>query len=102
MTVFTSTFRADDKGPVCRNARQLSRLSEGDYSHVELPYADIDKIPNWARNSVAAMYVHKVFLGKSVSGNLIFDPDADHTSAGHDGDRKDFAEGDGHCGYRLF
>ena len=56
-------------------------LSEGDYSHVELPYADIDKIPNWARNSVAAMYVHKVFLGKSVSGNLIFDPDAPITRA---------------------
>ncbi len=56
-------------------------LSTVDFSHIELPYADIEKIPNWAMNSVAAMYVHKVFLGKSVSDSLIFDPDAPITRA---------------------
>jgi len=56
-------------------------LDKIDYSHVKLPYADLDKIPNWARNAVAAMYENRVFLGKNVGGSLIFDPDAPITRA---------------------
>ncbi|MGI6040048.1 MAG: hypothetical protein GX257_02070 [Clostridiales bacterium] len=56
-------------------------LNTADYSHTELPYADIDEIPAWALDSVAAMYVNNVFLGKNNNGTLVFDPYAPITRA---------------------
>lgn len=56
-------------------------LDATDYTEVELPYVDIDTIPAWAMNSVAAMYVNNVFQGKSINGTLVFDPNSSITRA---------------------
>ncbi|MDR1117523.1 MAG: phosphodiester glycosidase family protein, partial [Oscillospiraceae bacterium] len=51
------------------------------YSQAAMPFADLDKIPEWARVYAAAMYSEGVITGKASNGALYFDPDATITRA---------------------
>lgn len=56
-------------------------LSTTDFSEVQLPYADLDSIPNWSLNAVAAMYSKGIIKGKATAGALVYDPNANITRA---------------------
>lgn len=56
-------------------------LNASDYTGLVLPYADIDQIPSWAMEYVAAMYANGVITGKANGGSIIYDPDAPITRA---------------------
>jgi len=42
----------------------------GDYSHVQLPYADADKIGGWALPAVRAMYELGIMRGEEIDGKI--------------------------------
>lgn len=46
-----------------------------EFAGVTLPFADADKIPKWAINSVKAMYSKGIIQGSKTKGKLYFHPD---------------------------
>jgi len=56
-------------------------LNASEYAGTELPYADVEKIPSWAMESVSAMFAKGIIKGKSSGGAIIFDPIAPITRA---------------------
>lgn len=58
------------------------RLNAEDYAAVSVPFADMEKIPQWAVNYVKAMYAHGIILGRAAAENtVVFDPSAPVTRA---------------------
>ncbi|MGI6751237.1 MAG: S-layer homology domain-containing protein [Anaerovoracaceae bacterium] len=45
-----------------------------EYAGVTLPFADVNKIPKWAMNSVKAMYSRGIIQGSSTGGKILFNP----------------------------
>lgn len=49
-------------------------LEPAQYADTATPFADIDQVDAWARDSVRAMYVLGIVNGSTVNGQLVFDP----------------------------
>lgn len=56
-------------------------LNEEAYSGVELPFADVSRIPDYALAAVKALYTEGVINGTVKSGRLYFDPNSTLTRA---------------------
>jgi len=77
-------FLPDDMMTRAEFAVMMSKfigLNASDYAGLALPYADIDSIPSWAMESVAAMYATGVITGKGNGGSIVYDPEAPITRA---------------------
>lgn len=73
------TFRPGDKITRVQFAAMLFRylgLSENQYKNVTLPFADADKIPEYAETAVKALYTIGVVGGVNRNGKLCFEPNA--------------------------
>ena len=78
------TFRPGDKITRVQFAAMLFRylgLSEDQYKNVTLPFADADKIPEYAETAVKALYTIGVVGGVNRNGKLCFEPNATLTRA---------------------
>ena len=49
-------------------------LELSQYSGVELPYVDVEQIPDWALPYVKAVYARGIILGKDTGSGISFDP----------------------------